>query len=129
MTRSRLANELIGAAVTVFASFLPFSPVFGGAVSGYLEANSGRRGRVDIEVGAWIGAVSGLIASVPLALAVFFLIGVVSLLMGIGFGWLPAVSTAFLGVFVLFYVLVVVMYTVLLGALGGMAGVYVAMEV
>lgn len=129
MAESRLANELIGAGVTVFASFLPFSPVFGGAVTGYLEASSSRRVEVDVETGAWIGAASGLIASLPLAFMVFVLVGVVSFLMGSGFGWLPGVSTAFLGLFVLFYVVSIVVYTVLLGALGGALGVLVAKEV
>lgn len=126
MARSSLANQLIGAAVTVVASFLPFSPVLGGAVTGYLEANSGRD--VDVEGGAWSGAVSGLIASVPLAFVVFLVVGVASLLMGLGFGWLPAASVAVLAVFVLFLLFLLVMYTVFLGALGGAIGVYVASE-
>lgn len=54
----RLTNALIGAVVTVVLSFIPFSPVLGGAVAGYLHERDGPR----------IGAVSGAIAAIPVVL-------------------------------------------------------------
>jgi hypothetical protein len=51
----RLTNALIGAVVTVVLPFVPFSPLLGGAVAGYLQERDGFR----------VGAPSGAIAAVP----------------------------------------------------------------
>ncbi|MFC6727016.1 DUF5518 domain-containing protein, partial [Halobium palmae] len=37
-TSDRWVNALVGAVVTVVLSFLPFSPLAGGGVAGYLDA-------------------------------------------------------------------------------------------
>jgi len=51
-----LANALLGAVVTVVVSpFVPFAPIFGGLLAGYLQGG-------DREDGLWIGTVSGAIA-------------------------------------------------------------------
>ena len=52
-------NALIGAAVTIGLSFTGFSPIIGGGVAGYLQAQSPKQG-------AKVGALSGVIAMIPL---------------------------------------------------------------
>ena len=56
-----LLNALLGALVTVVLSFTGFSPILGGAAAGYLQQN----GPGD---GARVGALSGLVASLPVLL-------------------------------------------------------------
>lgn len=128
MNRDRFLNEVLGALVSVVFSFVPFSPVLGGGVSGYLVFNSENEGEVGVKDGFYVGVVSGLFASIPLALVSFFLLGFLSLLLGFGFGWLPDVSVLFLGFFILFYFVFVAAYTVLLSGVGGGLGVYLAQE-
>ena len=107
-----LLNAVIGAAVTLVTSFLPFSPVIGGAVAGYLQ-------REDTRAGAKVGALSGLLYAaaaglfvVPFLLFVFLgaeLPGTgLALVVGIA-GLLAVISAG-------------------LGALGGVIGVYVLDE-
>lgn len=107
--RSRLVNALIGAVVSVVTAFLPFSPVVGGAVAGYLER----------EGGVSVGALSGVIAATPLALVIFLLVAVLDFFPGVA-----AVG----GLLVLVVVVLAALYTVGLGALGGLLGVYLARE-
>lgn len=107
-------NALLGALVSVVLSFLPFSPALGGAVAGYLEGRDGLR----------VGAVSGVFASLPL-FGVVVLLGLVAL--GLGFADL-AVGGFLLFVLGVFAVLFVVGYAVVLSALGGLVGVYLAEE-
>ncbi|MFC7142324.1 DUF5518 domain-containing protein [Halosimplex aquaticum] len=52
-------NALVGAVVMVVLSWIPFATVLGGAVSGYLQRGTRTQG-------AKVGAVSGLIAAVPI---------------------------------------------------------------
>lgn len=56
-----LWNAAIGAVVTVALSFTGFSPLLGGGIAGYLQEEPPNRG-------AKVGAISGLIASVPVLL-------------------------------------------------------------
>lgn len=75
--RSIWFNAVIGAGVTIILSFTGFSPLIGGAVAGYLQQESPKRG-------ATIGAIAGVIAIVPiiglivLGIAFVFLVGSVS---------------------------------------------------
>jgi len=116
MVSDSTLHALIGAVVTVVFSFVPFSPVLGGGVAAYLND-------ADTSDGVRIGALSGLIASVPLLLigllAVtflgFFAIGVGNGGIGIGLGGLFAILL--IGV-------VTIAYTVGLSALGGYLGAY-----
>lgn len=116
--RSTLLNAAIGAAVTVVFTFLPFSPVLGGATAGYLQ-------RGDYREGAKVGAISGVLATVPMALfatfvAAFFTIApTVGGRMGVGlfFGFLFVVIGS-----------LVLLYTIGLSALGGALGVALADE-
>lgn len=114
--RSILVNALIGAVVTVVVSFVPFSPILGGGVAGYLQHGSR-------EEGVKVGAISGVIATIPVVLGV--------LLIASFFAIVPAGmgSVRFaLGGLVLALVtfLVAGVYTVGLGAVGGYLGAYLA---
>jgi hypothetical protein len=55
---SVVGSAILGAMVTIVASFVPFSPILGGAVSGYLQ-----RGPADSPVR--VGGIAGLFATVP----------------------------------------------------------------
>lgn len=106
MTRTPLINALIGAVVSVVLSFIPLSPVIGGAVAGYLEERDGVR----------IGAISGAMAAVPMMLVFGLFISVVLFGASVGGGM---ALLAMVGV-------VAMLYTVTLSALGGYVGVYLA---
>ena len=107
-----LANAVVGGIASILLAFVPFSPVLGGALAGYLQG--GERG-----AGLRVGVYAGVVAAVPLALLLLF----GSVLAGIAFA-----GDALLGAgVVLFLVLIVVggLYTVALGAVGGWLGNYV----
>ena len=109
-----LLNAGIGALVTIVTSFLPFSPILGGAVAGYLQAGDRREG-------AKVGGLSGALSLLPM---LFFGFIVLVFLTGVG----PtegAVAFTFL-----FFVVgtLVFAYTIGLGALGWYIGVYVLEE-
>lgn len=100
---------VLGALVTVFTSFVPFSTLLGGGVAGYLwRRTDGSATKV--------GAISGLLALLPAAVLVLFVFGGLSagaLAIGEGTGALLAVG---LGVFL------VVFLAALSAALGGLGG-------
>jgi hypothetical protein len=105
-------SALLGAVVTVVTSFLPVAPIFGGAVAGYLhDAGTDR--------GTRVGAVSGVFASLPLAALYLFVLTVFV------FGSITTGEVAgptFVAVLIGAVFLLVVLYTVGLGALGGYVG-------
>ena len=110
-----LTNAVVGGIASILLAFVPFSPVLGGVVAGYLQG--GDRG-----TGLRVGAYAGVVAAIPLVL--FLLFG--SLLAGV-----VLAGDALLGVGTVFgfgfFVLIVVggLYTVALGAVGGWLGNYV----
>lgn len=115
-----VVNALIGAVVTTLVGgVVPFGPLLGGAVAGYLQGGD----RAD---GTRVGLVSGLIALVPTLLLGFFaltLFGLFAVGAGsgsgaLGFGALGLAVILFLGVMGLVYV-------VGLSAAGGWLGNYV----
>lgn len=110
-----LLNALIGAVVSVVLAFLPFSPVLGGAVAGYLQ-------RGPRSEGLRIGAYAGAIAAIPIILG-FALFGSVFFI-----GALFEPTAAFGFVVLLFVLAMGLVYTVGLSALGGYLGSYVAEE-
>jgi ABC-type spermidine/putrescine transport system permease subunit II len=114
MASNRLLNALIGAVVTVVTSVVPLSPVLGGAVAGYLQ-------RGDNEEGATVGALSGVLVTVPLAVIGTLLVALFTIApQGGGLGLVA-------GVFLL-SVFVVGLYAVSLSVLGGVIGAYLARE-
>jgi len=113
-TDNSLLNAAIGAVATIGLSFTGISPVLGGALAAYLEG--GETGD-----GLRVGALSGLIASLPLAAIVVFALAVFS------FGGDLGVAIGG-GLLVLAIVAIAVGYTVALSALGGVLGVYLKDE-
>lgn len=112
-----IINAAIGAVATaILSSFVPFAPLFGGAVSGYLEGG-------DRNAGLRVGAISGAIGLILSALlfGLFFLFFILFLA---GAGPTHAVSAfgilAFLAVF-----LFTAVYMIGLSAAGGWLGNYV----
>ncbi len=109
-----LVNALIGGAVAVILSGIPFSPVLGGGVAGYLEGG-------DYGTGATVGALAGVVAFLPFVAILGFLLLAVPLFpspsVGIGIGLLGIVVLLFAGA-----------YTVGLSAVGGAVGIYVRRE-
>ncbi|SIQ79836.1 hypothetical protein SAMN05421858_0437 [Haladaptatus litoreus] len=102
-----MVNALIGAVVTLVTSFIPFSPILGGAAAAYLS-------EADADSSVRIGAISGVIATIPMALFGFFVMSILFL------GSAPGGFVVFL---LLFGVLSLV-YTAGLSALGGFLVVY-----
>ena len=112
----RWLHALIGAVVTVVTAFIPFSPALGGGVAGYLHQGTDREG-------LRIGALSGVIASVPLLAILGLVVIVVVFGMAVtGEIALPLFVVAILLVIALF----VVSYTVVLSAVGGLVGAAIA---
>ena len=110
--RSRALNALIGAAVTVVLTFIPFSSVLGGAVAGYLQGG-------EVGEGVRVGALSGAFAAVPMLVLVFFLGSVLSL------GMMGAAGPRMVfagGLVLVFGVLFALLYVVGLSAVGGAVG-------
>lgn len=112
-----LVNAVLGGVAAIVLSFVPLSPVLGGAIAGYLQGGS----RND---GLRVGALSGLVAAIPLGFVVVGLLLVTGLFaLGVG----PR-GGAGIAVFLLFSVVglvLVALYTVGLGAVGGWIGNYV----
>ncbi|MBX0323602.1 DUF5518 domain-containing protein [Halomicroarcula sp. F13] len=114
--RDTLLNAVIGAVATaVLSGFVPFAPVFGGALAGYLEGG-------DRDNGLRVGAISGVIGLV-FTLLVFALVGVVFL--GFLLGGMPMRMGAFGLLFFVVAAVFAAVYVVGLSALGGWLGNYV----
>ncbi|TYL40457.1 hypothetical protein CV102_02465 [Natronococcus pandeyae] len=103
---------VVGAVVTVVFSFVPFSPVLGGALAGYLE-------RAESERTVSVGTLAGLLPFLPvLVILAFVLGGVVAGLLAVGL----AGEAIVVGAALLFTLLLVVTIGAALGALGGYLG-------
>jgi hypothetical protein len=105
-------HALLGAVVTVVTAVVPFSPLLGGAVAGYLHDEGTSRG-------TRVGLVAGIIASIPLLLVFFFMLTVMSI-GSITTG--EVAGPAFVIGIVAVVFLVVGLYTVGLSAAGGYVG-------
>ena len=110
-----LLNAVIGALASIVLSFVPLSPLLGGAVAGYLQGGT----RSD---GLRVGAISGVLSL--LVGAVFFLIFALFLgVFAIGAG-APRAFSAFGFLFLLVAAVLSALYTVGLSAVGGWLGNY-----
>jgi len=108
-------NALIGAVVAIVAGpLLPFAAIVGGAVAGYLE-------RGDLEAGARVGAFAGAIAAIPAVLGVFVFGGFL-------FGITPLSGFAVAPIFLLLVLVVVPVYYLVAGGVGGAIGSYLRAE-
>ncbi|QSG12761.1 putative membrane protein [Halapricum desulfuricans] len=114
-----LLNAVVGAVVTVLASFIPFSPVLGGAVAGYLQ-------KEDSSTALKVGALSGAIAAIPFLFVVALLGSVLPFLPAFFDG--PGAFAGIFVVFAIFAILASVVYTVGLSAIGGYLGWYLESE-
>lgn len=103
---------VIGAVFTAVLSFIPISPVFGGAIAGYLERTSSGR---SVSVGALAGLLPALLT---VAVTLFVLGGLVAGLLAVGEGTWAIVVGAVLVLAALFVAIV----SAVLGALGGYVG-------
>lgn len=120
--RSPLLNALIGGIAGIVFSFIPLSPVLGGAIAGYLQDGTG-------ESGMKVGAGAGLIMLFPFLFIGLFLV----MILGFGgisysYGMNVGVTPIFIGLFGIFAIAITAVYTVGLSALGGYLGVYVRRE-
>jgi hypothetical protein len=106
------AAVVLGAVTTMVASFLPASPVVGGALAGYLT-------RAEPDTSVRSGALSGVVATVPIvALSAFAGVGLYVGFTGIGLGGIGVVAVLSL----LVGGVVTVLVSAALGALDGYAG-------
>mgnify|MGYP000421626151 CR=1 FL=1 len=108
-------NAVIGAVVTVVTTFIPFSPVLGGAVAGYLQQE-------DSSTALKVGAISGAIAAIPLLFVIALLGSVLPFLPALFDG--PGAFAGIFVVFAIFAILASVVYTVGLSSIGGYLGWY-----
>ena len=108
-------SAIVGAVVTVLTSFIPLSPILGGAVAGYIE-------RGERMQGAKAGGLSGVVASVPIIVLFLFLIGGLFLVASeVSFG----VGAGFVALVLAVALVFAVAYMVLLSAVGGYIGAYI----
>jgi hypothetical protein len=115
-TRGIGTNAVLGAVVAVALGFLPLSPVLGGLGAGYLQ-------RGDRNAGLRVGALSGLLAALPVAgVLLFVFAGLLAGTTGSAAFAGVAVAAAVVAVALLF----VLLFTVALGAIGGLIGVEIA---
>ncbi len=117
--RHTFVNAVLGAVAGIVLSFLPFSPLLGGALSGFLEGPDGRDGTV-------AGTLAGLLMYLPFGLLGVFVLGVLGF--GFGLGGLPIEGFAVFAFFFAFAATVLFVYTVGLAAVGGLLGAYLAQE-
>ena len=106
------ANVVLGAVAAGVFSFIPFSPGIGGALAGYLE-------RADSDRSVSVGALSGLLAMLPILMILLFVLG--GLIAGLRV--IDQSGMALLtGATMLFVLMVVATIGSGLGALGGYVG-------
>lgn len=108
-----LFDGIVGAVVTVVLSFIPFSPVLGGAVAA-TRRDSGGYGD-----GAGVGLLAGVLAAIPLA-ALLAPALLIANLLGFGVSMSAPAYVLFLAIVATLFLT----YTVGLSVLGGLIGVW-----
>ena len=113
-----LLNAVIGAVATVMFTVLPFSPVVGGAIAGYLQGG-------DQSAAIRVGALSGVLAAIPMVFVLLLLATIVPFLPA--FGTAGSITAVFglLGIAALIFAL---LYSVGLSVLGAVLGRYLSRE-
>ncbi len=111
-------NALIGAVVTVVLSVLPFSPLLGGGVAGYLQKGDDR-------TGVRVGALSGAFAAIPVVALLVLLLGGLAVVSIASSSVRSGILFWFLFLTITFITL---LYTVGLSAVGGFVGAALARE-
>jgi len=111
-----MLNAVIGAGVTILTTpIIPGAPVLGGVVSSYLQGR-------DVGEGAKIGAISGLLALIPVILLIVLFGGFFfSVFTSGGFGIAGGIGVTIF----LFASVFSLLYVVLLSAIGGLLGAYI----
>ncbi|WP_227132743.1 DUF5518 domain-containing protein [Halorubellus salinus] len=107
LSASTTGTAILGALVTVAAAFVPFSPVLGGGVAGYLRAG-------DAGTAVRTGALAGVLATIPV-LVIYA--AITWTLLGTGSGLTGLIALVFAG-----SLLVSLAYVTFLSALGGYLG-------
>jgi hypothetical protein len=130
--RSGLVNALLGAVVMTVFSWIPFAPVVGGALSGYLEADEVRATGSASGRGIRVGGLAGVLATIPAVLVLAFVGSIVTA------GWFGMSTSAGMGPgvslglplfalgFATIVLIVALVYHVALSALGGWLGAELA---
>lgn len=108
-----LMNGVIGGVAVIVLSFVPFSPILGGGIAGYLERGTYRDG-------AKVGLIAGLVVFLPLA-------GLALLVVPLG-GLFVGPETFVPLFFIFFGMFFFAAYFVGLTILGGVLGIYVREE-
>jgi len=115
-------NAVVGALISiVLTPAIPLAPVLGGAVAGYLESEGG-------SAGLRVGALSGVLAVVPLLL-LFVLLGNLLFVVLASVAGAPPGLAELGGLVLVVAAIFAVVYTVGLSALGGWLGGYVRREI
>lgn len=109
-----LIHAVIGAVAGTVLSFIPLSPLLGGAVAGYLEGG-------ETDTGLKVGGIAGIIMLIP-----FVFIGMFIMMFLLGFG--PGGSVIAFGAVAVVMFLVSAFYTVGLSIVGGYLGIYLKNE-
>lgn len=107
LSASTTSTAILGALVTVAAAFVPFSPVIGGGVAGYLRGS-------DAAGAVRTGALAGVLATVPVLVTYA---AITWTLLGTGSGLTGVIALVFA-----VSLLVAVAYVTFLSALGGYLG-------
>lgn len=111
-------NALIGAVVAIVTSFTGFGPLIGGGAAGFLNGRSGAK----------VGGLVGLFVAIPGALVVFLFssaLGFLPFMAGGEGGAILGGAGILIGV-ILFVGLL--LYSAVLGIVGGILGVYIKRE-
>ena len=111
-------NAVIGAVITIGLSFTGFSPLLGGGVAGYLQAQSPRNG-------AKVGAISGVIATLPV---LFIVVLGILFFPFLGFGPGGPMGGLEFGIIAFVMLPMLIAWFVILSACGGYVGAYLHEE-
>lgn len=109
---------VVGALASIGLSILPFSPLLGGGLAGFLSTDRARGG-------AAVGALSGLLLLVP-AVPIVCLVALGLVMVGVV--PLPGTGPVVLGLFLAILLSLVAGYTVGLSAVGGAVGAFLAAD-